>query len=55
MAINIDSSILNAFCNIGKKYGIKKIVLFGSRARGDHRYNSDIDVAFYLKDEKIKV
>lgn len=54
MAINIDNSILKAFCNIGEKYSIKKIVLFGSRARGDNKYNSDIDVAVYLKDEKNK-
>ena len=26
---------------------IEKIVLFGSRARGDHRYNSDIDLCVF--------
>jgi len=27
---------------------VQKAVIFGSRARGDYRYNSDIDVAIYL-------
>lgn len=26
-----------------RKYGIEKIALFGSFARGDNRYDSDID------------
>ena len=29
------------------RYGAKRLVLFGSRARGDNRYNSDIDLAVY--------
>lgn len=32
---------------LGKKYGADKIILFGSRARGDNRDNSDIDIAVY--------
>ena len=28
-----------------KEYGIRKIILFGSRARGDFRETSDIDLA----------
>jgi predicted nucleotidyltransferase len=28
-----------------KRMGIKKIILFGSRARGDYKKNSDIDIA----------
>ena len=30
-----------------KKYGIEKVVLFGSRARGTHTERSDIDIAVY--------
>lgn len=32
---------------IGRKYGADKIILFGSRARGDNRERSDIDLAVY--------
>lgn len=32
---------------LGKQYGAAKILLFGSRARGDHREHSDIDIAVY--------
>ncbi len=32
-----------------KKYAPVKVILFGSRARGDHRKNSDIDIAVDLE------
>jgi predicted nucleotidyltransferase len=32
---------------IGQSKGVKKAVIFGSRARGDYQYNSDIDIAVY--------
>ena len=32
---------------LAKKYGARRLVLFGSRARGDHRPDSDIDLAVY--------
>lgn len=32
---------------IGKKHGVQKIVLFGSRARKDNHEKSDIDLAIY--------
>ncbi len=32
---------------LAKRYGAKRLVLFGSRARGDNRYNSDVDLAVY--------
>lgn len=31
----------------GTRYQLEKIVLFGSRARGDYRERSDIDLAVY--------
>lgn len=31
---------------------ITEIWLFGSRARGDHRPDSDVDLAFVLRDER---
>lgn len=30
---------------------VERAVIFGSRARGDYRYNSDIDLAIYLDGE----
>lgn len=33
--------------DLARKYGARRLVLFGSRARGDNRYNSDIDLAVY--------
>ena len=33
-----------------RKYGIEKIALFGSYARGDARVDSDVDILYCLKD-----
>lgn len=42
------NNIINEIRNIASKYiGIEKIILFGSRARGDNRLKSDIDLAIY--------
>lgn len=30
----------------GRRLVLKRVVLFGSRARGDHRADSDLDLAF---------
>ncbi len=32
---------------LGQKYHAEKIILFGSRARGDNHERSDIDIAVY--------
>lgn len=45
-------SIYSSIASLGKKYKASKIVLFGSRARGDHRDRSDIDIAVYCMPEK---
>ena len=36
---------LDKIVNELKKYNPKKIILFGSRSRGNYRKNSDIDIA----------
>ncbi len=33
--------------SFARKHGVKKVVLFGSRARGDHQERSDIDLAVF--------
>ncbi|CAB1262755.1 nucleotidyltransferase domain-containing protein [Clostridium sp. MT-14] len=47
MVINLDVNIIRAISKIGMKYKVNKIVLFGSRARGDNKKTSDIDLAVY--------
>jgi predicted nucleotidyltransferase len=38
---------------IGKYKAVRKAVIFGSRARGDFEYNSDIDIAIYTNGESV--
>lgn len=37
---------MSEIVKIGNKYGINKVILFGSRARGDYTAKSDYDIAF---------
>lgn len=41
----ISQKVIDELCVLAEKYGIKKIILFGSRARGDFHQRSDIDIA----------
>ena len=46
--MNIDNQLIENIKNICKKYlSVEKVVLFGSRARGDHTPRSDYDLAVY--------
>lgn len=46
MRFGVQDNILQALINeLSQCQGIKRAILFGSRARGDHRPNSDIDLA----------
>lgn len=50
MKENQDRKIQNVYrqiVEISKKYQVKKVVLFGSRARGTNMPKSDIDLAIY--------
>ena len=50
-----DDPVLTRFrAALDAAYGdrIERVVLFGSRARGDHRPDSDYDVAVFLKDDR---
>lgn len=44
--------IKNIVMPIAKKHGVKRISLFGSRARGDNNYDSDYD--FLITKGKVK-
>ena len=37
--------VLQQIRDLAAQYGLRKVILFGSRARGDHKERSDIDLA----------
>lgn len=37
--------LLQALIEMARQYGIERLILFGSRARGDNKERSDIDLA----------
>lgn len=41
----IHDVVLDEICQLAQKYDLKKVFLFGSRARGDFQRASDIDLA----------
>lgn len=41
----IREGVLDEICQLAEEHGLEKVVLFGSRARGDHQRASDIDLA----------
>lgn len=46
--LNLEKRIIDEIIDIAYRYKyIKKIILFGSRARGDNSQKSDIDLAIY--------
>ena len=42
----ISERVIGEIRTFAEKYGVRKVILFGSRARGDFRERSDIDIAF---------
>lgn len=45
--MNLTDKIIEDLKKLALKYDIAKIVLFGSRARGDNGDKSDVDIAVY--------
>ena len=43
--MDLKPSVRQAVIAVAQEYGLKKVILFGSRARGDNRERSDIDLA----------
>lgn len=41
----IKQQVINEICDIAKSCNITRVLLFGSRARGDYKERSDIDLA----------
>ena len=42
----IKEKVIEEIRALAKEYGLKRVVLFGSRTRGDYKERSDIDIAF---------
>ena len=42
----VSERVLREIRELAEKHGVEKVILFGSRARGDFRERSDIDIAF---------
>lgn len=47
MTFNLPDRVFRELSCFAQKYGVAKIVLFGSRARGTHTERSDIELAVY--------
>lgn len=45
MIYNLDKKLERKIISLARRCGVKKLILFGSRARGDNRERSDIDLA----------
>lgn len=43
--INLPDNVKEGIAKLAEKCGMSKVILFGSRARGDNRERSDIDIA----------
>lgn len=43
----ISTLVIEEITRLAKKHAIEKVILFGSRARGDYHRASDIDLAVY--------
>ncbi|MCH5349702.1 MAG: nucleotidyltransferase domain-containing protein [Oscillospiraceae bacterium] len=60
---DLPENIKNEIAEYAEKYGVTKVILFGSRARGTNRERSDIDIAVsggdfsefcYAMDEEVR-
>ena len=45
MKYNLNRQTEEEIIQSARRYGVEKLILFGSRARGDNRERSDIDLA----------
>lgn len=50
MNMGLNDDLMGNLAQVLRSYPeVKRAVIFGSRARGDYRYNSDIDLAVYTE------
>lgn len=43
--MNLPEHVRQGIIQLAEKYGLDKVILFGSRARGDNKERSDVDLA----------
>ena len=54
MKLGLEDKKIKKIVTVFSKFeAVKKAVIFGSRARGDFDYNSDIDIAVYTNGQSI--
>ena len=46
MRFGLNDEVIDKLNNIFKNYNIQKVIIFGSRAKGNYKPYSDIDLAF---------
>ena len=47
MKYNLPDRVFRELSSFAQKYSVRKVILFGSRARGTNTDRSDIDIAVY--------
>lgn len=47
MKYDLSERLVDEICRFARSAGVEKIVLFGSRARGNNTERSDVDLAVY--------
>lgn len=55
MQLNLPQNILNDIKSTAKKYSLKRVMLFGSQAKGTNRTRSDIDLAIIYKNSQYAI
>ena len=55
MKYDLPERLVNEISRFAKKSGIRKIILFGSRAKGTNTKRSDIDIAVYGGDFAVRL
>lgn len=54
MKFGLEDKKIKKIVSVFSKYeAVEKAVIFGSRARGDFEYNSDIDIAVYTNGKSV--
>ena len=47
MGYDLPERVVKDIVTFAKRYSVRKVILFGSRARGNNTERSDIDIAAY--------